>query len=129
MCNFTPVIRENFRVGVPNKGKWKEVFNSDALKYGGSGVHNQKNIKAQDKAWHGQIASLSVTLPPLAPTGLLRRPCLHTWMGVMKTRSNDFVHGWAMISGVNGLSMRKAYFWRYLLELHSSSYRHAKLRS
>ena len=66
LCNFTPVVRENFRVGVPATGNWKEVFNSDALKYGGSGVHNTAIMKAQKKAWHGQVASLSVTLPPLA---------------------------------------------------------------
>jgi 1,4-alpha-glucan branching enzyme len=66
VCNFTPVVRHGYRVGVPRAGRWLEVLNTDAAQYGGSGVGNFGGADAQDIAWHGQPASLSLTLPPLA---------------------------------------------------------------
>ncbi len=64
-CNFTPVPRENYRIGVPQSGQIKEIFNSDSKKYGGSGIHNEK-IKVSTKAWHGRKKSMVVTIPPLS---------------------------------------------------------------
>ena len=63
-CNFTPVIRENYRIGIPKKGKLKEVLNSDAPKYGGAGNLNT-TIKSSTKAWHGHKKSIEITIPPL----------------------------------------------------------------
>ncbi|HWR56829.1 MAG TPA: 1,4-alpha-glucan branching protein GlgB [Negativicutes bacterium] len=65
VSNFTPVVRENYRIGVPQPGRYREVFNSDALAYGGSGVANPV-LAADELAWHNQPCSLSMTLPPLA---------------------------------------------------------------
>ncbi|SDM80954.1 1,4-alpha-glucan branching protein GlgB [Kriegella aquimaris] len=64
-CNFTPVPRENYRIGVPKSGQIKEIFNSDAKKYGGSGIQNNA-IKLSTKAWNGQKKSMVVTIPPLS---------------------------------------------------------------
>lgn len=66
VCNFTPVLRENFSVGVPEGGTWEEVFNSDAKDFGGSGYHVNESLEAVKKAQHGRAYSLSVKLPPLA---------------------------------------------------------------
>ena len=64
-CNFTPVPRMNYRVGVPSKGLWKEVLNSDAKEYGGSGLVNLGEIEATSVPFHGRNYSISLTLPPL----------------------------------------------------------------
>jgi 1,4-alpha-glucan branching enzyme len=66
VCNLTPVPREGYRIGVPFGGWWKEIFNSDAVEYGGSGVGNGGGMEAQTEGSHGQPASLILTLPPLA---------------------------------------------------------------
>lgn len=64
ICNLTPVIREDYRIGVPFAGKLKEVFNSDSEEFGGSGVANKK-LQAQEIPWNGRPQSVSLTLPPL----------------------------------------------------------------
>jgi 1,4-alpha-glucan branching enzyme len=66
ICNFTPVVRQNYRVGVPRPGRWLERFNSDAAIYGGSNVGNAGAVETQSITWHGRSASLLLTLPPLA---------------------------------------------------------------
>ena len=66
VCNFTPVPRDGFRVGVPHAGHWKEIFNSDATDYGGSGRGNLGGVDAEQIGWHTRPFSLSITLPPLA---------------------------------------------------------------
>ncbi len=63
-CNFTPVTREGYRIGIPKKGTLKEVFNSDAKKYGGSGSKNT-GIKVSKTPWHGHKTSVEITIPPL----------------------------------------------------------------
>jgi 1,4-alpha-glucan branching enzyme len=63
-CNFTPILREKYRIGNPKKGKLKEILNSDATKYGGSGKENP-NIKSSTKQWHGHKKSVEITIPPL----------------------------------------------------------------
>ncbi|HZO02032.1 MAG TPA: 1,4-alpha-glucan branching protein GlgB [Burkholderiales bacterium] len=64
--NFTPVPRTNYRVGVPSGGRWRELLNSDAGYYGGSGMGNQGGIEAQPMPYEDLSYSLSLTLPPLA---------------------------------------------------------------
>jgi 1,4-alpha-glucan branching enzyme len=66
VCNFTPVVRYEYRVGLPHGGAYREALNSDAEIYGGSGVGNLGQVQAEDTPWHGQPVSGSVTLPPLA---------------------------------------------------------------
>jgi hypothetical protein len=68
VCNFTPVVREGYRVGFPHAGRWLEVINTDDESYGGSGVGNGGAIDAHDPPWHGRPASASLRLPPLATT-------------------------------------------------------------
>jgi 1,4-alpha-glucan branching enzyme len=65
ICNFSPVPRHGYRVGLPVGGRWREVLNSDAAVYGGSDVGNAGLVDAQDAPWHGQSFSAEVTLPPL----------------------------------------------------------------
>jgi 1,4-alpha-glucan branching enzyme len=64
-CNFTPVVRTAYRVGVPRAGRWREVLNGDAAEYGGSGIGNLGGVQADAEPWHGRPFSLSLTLPPL----------------------------------------------------------------
>ena len=66
VCNFTPVPRHHYRVGVPWGGSWRETLNSDAELYGGSGVGNQGAADAVPMNCHDQPFSLSLTLPPLS---------------------------------------------------------------
>jgi 1,4-alpha-glucan branching enzyme len=65
-CNFTPVVRYGYRVGVPSAGAWREILNSDAPFYGGSGVGNMGRVEAESEPYHGREHSLRLTLPPLA---------------------------------------------------------------
>ncbi|MBI4512528.1 MAG: 1,4-alpha-glucan branching protein GlgB, partial [Gemmatimonadetes bacterium] len=66
VCNFTPVPRHDYRVGVPRGGAWREILNSDAPEYGGSGQGNAGAVQAASIPWHGRAYSLNLTLPPLA---------------------------------------------------------------
>jgi 1,4-alpha-glucan branching enzyme len=66
VLNFTPVPRQNYRVGVPNPGFWKEVLNSDAREYGGSGQGSLVRWTAESVPWNERDHSISITLPPLA---------------------------------------------------------------
>ena len=66
VCNFTPVTRFNYKVGVPRGGFWKELLNGDAKEYGGSGHGNLGGIEATPISFHGRPYSLDMTLPPLA---------------------------------------------------------------
>jgi len=65
ICNFTPVVRNQYRVGVPRGGAWRELLNSDALDYGGSGQGNRGLVVAEAHSTHGRPSSLTLTLPPL----------------------------------------------------------------
>ena len=64
--NFTPVLRHNYRIGVPQSGNYVEVFNSDAADYGGSNQGNGAGLQTEAVAWMNQAQSLLITLPPLA---------------------------------------------------------------
>jgi 1,4-alpha-glucan branching enzyme len=77
VANFSPMPRENFRVGLPLEGYWKEVLNTDAEAYGGTNTGNLGGVNAEPDGWHGQPFSAAMTLPPmgvlwLAPDDLPR---------------------------------------------------------
>jgi 1,4-alpha-glucan branching enzyme len=63
--NFTPVPRHQYRIGVPRSGPWRELFNSDARDYGGSGHGNLGAVTAVPYPWNDRRSSVVVTLPPL----------------------------------------------------------------
>jgi 1,4-alpha-glucan branching enzyme len=65
VCNFTPVPRHNYRLGVPSGGHWRELLNSDATDYAGSGVGNGGGVHAEGVPSHGRRYSVNLTLPPL----------------------------------------------------------------
>lgn len=65
VVNLTPIPRHDYRIGVPMRGRWREVLNSDATCYGGSGVGNGGYIAYQNVPSHGYAESLNLTLPPL----------------------------------------------------------------
>jgi 1,4-alpha-glucan branching enzyme len=65
VLNFTPVPREHYKVGVPVHGFWRELLNSDAVCYGGSGMGNMGGVHSKDRPWHGRPYHLEITLPPL----------------------------------------------------------------
>ena len=66
VANFTPVAREKYRVGVPDPGWYRELFNSDAEYYGGSNYGNAGGVMAEPVPWMGMNYSLPLRLPPLA---------------------------------------------------------------
>jgi 1,4-alpha-glucan branching enzyme len=66
VCNFTPVPRQNYRIGAPQGGFWREELNSDGKEYGGSGLGNAGGVEAEPKSQHGRPFCLTLTLPPLA---------------------------------------------------------------
>ncbi|MFM8634961.1 MAG: 1,4-alpha-glucan branching protein GlgB [Planctomycetia bacterium] len=65
-CNFTPVPREGYRIGMPAGGDYEEIFNSDSTYYCGSNMGNQSSLQATATPHHGRSHSLELTLPPLA---------------------------------------------------------------
>jgi 1,4-alpha-glucan branching enzyme len=65
-CNFTPEARAEYRVGLPFPGRWREVMNTDASVYGGSGLGNLGCVEATAHPSHGMPASATMLLPPLA---------------------------------------------------------------
>ncbi|HMS81156.1 MAG TPA: alpha amylase C-terminal domain-containing protein, partial [Burkholderiaceae bacterium] len=71
-CNFTPVPRAGYRLGVPCGGRWAELLNSDAAEYGGGGLGNLGGVEAEPVPAHGPPWSVSLTLPPLG--AVLLRP-------------------------------------------------------
>ncbi|MFW6197247.1 MAG: 1,4-alpha-glucan branching protein GlgB [Myxococcota bacterium] len=64
-CNFTPVVRRNYRIGVDERGAYRELFNSDASELGGSGVGNLGRVEVTPVPCHGRLFSVNLTLPPL----------------------------------------------------------------
>lgn len=65
ILNLCPVVREAYRIGVPEKGEWQEIFNSDQADFGGSGVLNTNNITTENIPFHGRDNSITLRLPPL----------------------------------------------------------------
>ena len=72
LCNFTPVPRHDYRVGVPKAGYYRELLNSDASAYGGSNLGNRGGLQASDVPSHDMPHSLTITLPPLSVLFLKR---------------------------------------------------------
>jgi len=72
VVNATPVIRENYRMGVPGEGFYQEILNTDAEAYGGSNAGNYGGLHAEPISWQGQSHSIVVRLPPLAVSGFKR---------------------------------------------------------
>ncbi|MGO5131590.1 1,4-alpha-glucan branching protein GlgB [Mitsuokella jalaludinii] len=66
ICNFTPEVRHGYRVGMPEKGAYLEVFNSDDEAFGGSGVKNEGELLTEDVKWHDRDQSVVLTIPPMA---------------------------------------------------------------
>jgi 1,4-alpha-glucan branching enzyme len=73
-CNFTPVPRTNFLIGVPKRGIWREILNSDAREYGGAGWGNLGAVESVPVSTHGRIESLNLALPPLSTIMLRWEP-------------------------------------------------------
>ena len=65
VANLTPVPRYDYRIGLPSGGRWREVLNTDAGEWGGSGVGNLGGVDAEPSRWHGRPYSAGLTLPPL----------------------------------------------------------------
>ena len=77
VCNFVPVTRENYRIGVPEDGSYKIIFNSDDEKYGGDGILENKKItafEAEDEPMHGFDQSINMCIPALSVIYLERKP-------------------------------------------------------
>ena len=66
VCNFTPVVRENYRVGVPRAGYYREILNTDSEFYEGTDVGNAGGVKAEPIPWNDRPYSMKLRLPPLA---------------------------------------------------------------
>ena len=74
ILNLTPVVRSNYRIGLPSPGKWREVLNSDAGIYGGSNVGNYGCVISEEHKMHGQPYSASLTLAPLSIMAFREEP-------------------------------------------------------
>jgi 1,4-alpha-glucan branching enzyme len=72
VCNMTPVVRQDYVIGAPSDGVWREALNTDAAEYGGSGIGNAGAVTAQAGGRHGRPASMALTLPPLATLVFVR---------------------------------------------------------
>ena len=66
VCNFTPLPRSNYLFGVPRRGLWREILNSDAAEYGGSGWGNLGTVESVPVGAHGSSDAVTLSLPPLA---------------------------------------------------------------
>ena len=72
VCNFTPVPRENYWIGVPHGGRYRERINTDAVEYGGSGIGNAGEVHAEPRQLHGHSYAICLRLPPLATADFYR---------------------------------------------------------
>ncbi len=77
ICNFTPVPRYDYKIGVPSLGEYEEVMNTDASEYGGSGVLNKEKIYAQNVKWNNQKYHITITVPPLGASFIKWRRWSH----------------------------------------------------
>jgi len=74
VVNFTPVPRQGYRIGAPANVPYREIFNSDHARYGGSGLGNEGPLMPEPRHWHGHPQSLTLTLPPLGAIYLAPQP-------------------------------------------------------
>lgn len=77
VLNFTPVVREDYRIGVPDLGEYVEVLNSDEIRFGGSGQLNNKPIKSEKLPWHNFPYSMCIKTPPLGASFFKLKSKLH----------------------------------------------------
>jgi len=82
VCNFTPVVRKGYRIGVPEGGFYEEVLNSDAEKYGGGNVGSLGGVEADAESMHGRPYSLSINVPPFAAVVLRRKAAIGRRKGI-----------------------------------------------
>ena len=82
VSNFTPVPRHGYRLGVPDPGEYYELMNSDATRYGGSGLENLQPMPSEPVFWQACPHSIILTLPPLSTVALKRRLTTHAEEGV-----------------------------------------------
>lgn len=75
VCNFTPACYHGYRIGMPKKGSYREIFNSDSESFGGSNCINKKVLKTEEKEFHGKPFSLNMSIPPFGISIL--RPVKH----------------------------------------------------
>ncbi len=73
LINFTPVVYEDYRLGVPYEGVYEEIFCSDAKKFGGSGVVNEGELKSENAGAHGLMHSIKLRVPPLGMAVIKRK--------------------------------------------------------
>ncbi len=66
VCNFTPVPRHGYRVGVPMAGRYRKIMDTDSTAYWGSGCFTETEYQSDDQPWQGKPASINLNLPPLA---------------------------------------------------------------
>jgi 1,4-alpha-glucan branching enzyme len=71
VANFAGMPHEGYRIGLPRPGRWREIVNTDAEGYGGSGVGNWGGVEAVEEPWHGQPYSATITAPPLGTVWFL----------------------------------------------------------
>jgi 1,4-alpha-glucan branching enzyme len=74
VANLSPMVREGYRIGLPQGGDWVELMNTDDRRFGGGGVVNDDGVRAEPAAWHGRDWSAAVTLPPLGVVWLAPTP-------------------------------------------------------
>jgi 1,4-alpha-glucan branching enzyme len=74
LANFSALPYQRYRVGLPQAGRWREILNTDATDYGGTGTGNLGAVEAVAEPWHGRPASATVTLPPLGVLWLTPEP-------------------------------------------------------
>jgi 1,4-alpha-glucan branching enzyme len=74
IANFAGAPHEGYRVGLPFAGEWREILNTDAERYSGSGVGNMGAVEAVAESWHGQPASATLRVPPLGVLWLASPP-------------------------------------------------------
>jgi 1,4-alpha-glucan branching enzyme len=72
VCNLSPVVREGYRLGLPQPGRWVEALNTDSSFFGGTNAGNLGGVEAEAVGWAGQPFSAAVTLPPLSVLWLVR---------------------------------------------------------
>jgi hypothetical protein len=71
VANFAGIPDEDYRIGLPQAGRWREILNTDAEGYGGSGVGNLGGVQAEELPWHGRPASVVLRVPPLGAVWLV----------------------------------------------------------
>jgi 1,4-alpha-glucan branching enzyme len=73
IINLTPVVRDNYNMGVPFEGEWTEIFNSDAQRYGGTNLLNKGHIHASHGTYHGQPYHINIRIPWLGAAMFMKK--------------------------------------------------------